>query len=806
MAEGVVTVSTKKAEPEKQTQLYYEDGSPIAPADVAGAVTRGEAFTTGDTVRVVGAGGETGTVSRGGLANTLAQQGASVETASQGRQRELRQDAGSLSGMAKTAGEGLLRGATMGFAGPEQFYDAEGRERALARMQANPKIAGGTELAGALGSAVAASVLSGGTASGGAAARLAALGARGALTPFRAAAALGEAAEGLVGGSGVLARGAALGLRGAAEGALYGTGHEVSQAALENVPLTAERLLAGAWDGAKLGGAFGAGLGVLGAGVGKAGRAIVGRMAESGDDLTKATGSFAERTMARQHLDGARIWKKVTSDGTDAARPARIGRKLLDADVPSEAKAALRRVEELADEAGGRLTAVAKVADDTGVLASADRVVAAVDDQVAKLREVPFGDSHAIADRIEKQIAPFRERFASVPGVANDTAPTLRFSEVWGLRKSLDDFVYKEGRSGGPAKEALEEMRDAFRKELDDTMAAAAETSGADPGLLKAWKQASEDYSDFALTKESLEGLVQKQGKNRAFSLTDSNTSNAMGLLMGVLSGSPITGLVGAAATGAAHKLIRERGAGVLAKIADRTGGVAGKMELAGKAAALLESPKVLSTPAAINLSEAFERYSTQVTQAQSDPAGFAKRLAGATADLELRYPEVAAQVQQTMVADAAYLDSLHPSPASRINNTITPNAVKPGLYSFNQKQAFIDAATALDNPLGVFEDIARGELPLTKIEALKARRPLLWGEMRTTVIKYTTQREEELPFSRRMLLGTAFDFPSDWSLLHVGEIQAAMAPPGPKSPNDPTAAPSKVNTDPGAQIEPGSF
>jgi hypothetical protein len=267
-----------------------------------------------------------------------------------------------------------------------------------------------------------------------------------------------------------------LGARGAVEGAVYGAGHEVSQAALEDVPLTAERLLAGAWDGAKVGGVFGAGLGVLGAGVGKAGRAIVGRMAESGDDLTRATGSFAERTMAKQHLDGAKIWKKVTSDGADMARPARIGRKLLDANVPSEAKAALKTVTGLADEAGGRLTAVAKAADDTGVMASADRVIAAVDDQAAKLREVPFGDSHAIADRLEKQIAPFKERFASVPGVANDSAPTLRFSEMWDIRKQLDDFVYKEGRAGGPAKEALEEMRDSFRRELETTLAATVTT------------------------------------------------------------------------------------------------------------------------------------------------------------------------------------------------------------------------------------------------------------------------------------------------------------------------------------------
>lgn len=791
---------------EQQSQLYYEDGSPIAPADVAKAVTEGKAFSTGDDVRV-NVDGQSAKVGQGGLANFLAQRGATVETDSQGRQRALRQDAESLGGMARTGVEALARGATMGFAGPEQFYDAEGREAARARMLANPKIAGASELAGALGSAVATTMLTGGAGAGvagsGLATRLAGLAGRGALTPWRAAAALGEAAEGVVGGLGGVAR---LGARGLAEGAVMGAGHEVSQAALEDVPLTAERLLAGAWDGAKMGGAFGAGLGVLGAGVGKAGRAIIGRMAESGDDLGKVTGTWAERAMGKQVLgNNAKIWRQVTNDGADMARPARIGRKMLDADIPTSTPAALKRAGELADEAVGRMKAVAQVADDAGVVVQADRILSTVDDQIAKLKETPFGDFQSIAARVEKEIAPFRARYGSTPGAANDTAQTLKFSELWDLRKKLDTVVYREGAARGPAKEALEEMRDAFRREIDDTIEAAATTSGAPPELLTSWKKATEDYSDFSLVKRSLRELSNRQSKNRANSPSDYGTGGAAGLLMGILSGNPITGLAVAAATGAAHKLIRERGAGVLAKIADRTGGVASRMELAGKAAALVEAPKKVAIPAAVNVGEQFKHYSELLSQAQTEPAKFAERMATATADLAIRAPEVAQQVQRTMLGDMAYLNELHPKPASRLGASMTPQAVKPAFYAFNQQKAFVDAAMALDNPLSVFEDIAAGELPLTGIAALKARRPALWSEMRMTVVKYTATRQEELPFSRRMLLGTAFDFPSDWSLLHIGEIQESLALPQ-KKPNDPTAAPSKVNSDPGAEVAPGGF
>jgi hypothetical protein len=77
---------------------------------------------------------------------------------------------------------------------------------------------------------------------------------------------------------------------------------------------------------------------------------------------------------------------------------------------------------------------------------------------------------------------------------------------------------------------------------------------------------------------------------------------------------------------------------------------------------------------------------------------------------------------------------------------------------------------------------------------------------MRQTVVKYTVTREEELPFSRRMLLGVAFDFPADWSMLNVGAIQESLSPPAPPSQNNPKAAPSKVNSDPGKGIAPGGF
>lgn len=815
------------AEPQlQQAQAYDESGKPIAAEDTAAALREGRArFQQGAKVYAKNPDGQLVSLD----AADSATPGYQVLSQAELRQERLRQQAESAGGLAKTAAEGVARGATMGFLGPEQFYDSEGREAARARQQYNPNLSAGSEVAGALGATVAATALSGGAAAGTAGGRVATLAARGALTPFRAASALGEAAEAATAarlGSGLLGTAAKMGARGAVEGALMGAGHEVSQAALDDVPLTAERLLAGAWDGAKVGGAFGLGLGVLGSGVGKAGRAIVGRMAETGDDLGKATGTWAERAAFKQQVGNqGKFFDQATKFGKDTAGPARIGRKLLDADMPTSAPAALKKAEVLRQGALERMKGVVKAVDDAGVTASPEAVLATVDDQIAKIREVPFGDAQAVADRIERNIAPFRERFGPrrlerPPGAASfgpdgfggPAAPMpfapearVKLSEMWDFRKALDDSINFEVAQRGPAKQALMDMRSAFVSELDDTIARAAETSGMDPGLLSAWKRATEDYGDFALIKDGLKGLIKQRSKNRAISPTDYAAGGLMTLLSG---GNPLAGAATGAASAVVHKLIRERGLGVVARIADRTGGVAARVEEAGKMAAMVtKAPKRLATPAAYSVSKLFTHYSDALTQAKAEPEKFAEKMAQATADLSLRAPEVASQIQQTMLADLAYLDKLHPVPASRQGATLTPMATPPAFYAFDQKRAFVEAAMALDNPLGVFEDIAKGQLPLAGLQALKARRPLLFAEYRQSVIKYTSTREQELPFNRRVLLGTAFDFPADWSMLHVGEIQESLTSGDPSGkPNDPTAAPSKVNNDPGAAINPGQF
>jgi len=84
-----------------------------------------------------------------------------------------------------------------------------------------------------------------------------------------------------------------------------------------------------------------------------------------------------------------------------------------------------------------------------------------------------------------------------------------------------------------------------------------------------------------------------------------------------------------------------------------------------------------------------------------------------------------------------------------------------------HQVESFLRRVQALNDPLSVAEAIANGEVSLEAIDALKVRRPEMYQELRTDIIEATTQRDKPLPFSRRVTLGVAFEFPADRSLDH---------------------------------------
>jgi len=238
------------------------------------ALATGQYWVPKEDIRVISSDGATGVVKSNAIMEAF-KRGFKIETPEQKLKRE-QENTGVWEGVVKGAGAtaaGVARGATAGVsdvalsdpgfpfgASTEAVMedpegDAEARRKYLAEAREQYPI---SSTIGELGGIAASLVHPGGYAKG--AAQLGGLAAKG-VTKLTAKKGAGLARKIL------LEKGAPLAARGAAEGPIYGVSQVISEEALageDGIPITAERLLAGAGTGALWGGVagpvFGAGL------------------------------------------------------------------------------------------------------------------------------------------------------------------------------------------------------------------------------------------------------------------------------------------------------------------------------------------------------------------------------------------------------------------------------------------------------------------------------------------------------------------------------------------------------------------
>jgi hypothetical protein len=769
-----------------QPTAFTPEGQPVPQEEMDAAVKEGRAsFEKGKRVYAKNEGGSFVTIP----AEDAGLPSYRLLTDDQIKQERLKADAGSAGGMAKTALEGAVRGPSFGYLGLEQLYGPEERAAALARKQVNPGIAGFSELAGVVGAGALASLLSGGAAApaaaeglGGAAARLVG---KTVAAPWVAGEAAGTAAQRGVQallGEGLAGRAVGLGAKGAVEGAIGGAGGQVSKAALEDVPLTSERLLSGAFEGAALGGLLTPAIGVLGHGVGRGLRAIRGNRT-----VQQAAGSMARKqalhTVGIESRDelgdmlGKELLANMKAGDTAGTVLERVGaartatREAVDA-IQTKVDDALRARPDLHPDLRGAVAKADELLDPLrkssapGIRAQAGQI----DDRLAGLREVASGD-------------PVKVRLADgTPSVA--PREPLTFAQL----EELHESVKLPKATSAEHARLFEKVERVIAEPFEST-------------TKRVLGDGAKEYTALKDKLGRLDRIIAEAPAPGASGLAGAMGGLEMGTLLSAMTGN-LGGVVAGGAAGIAKKLVQDRGSSVMAVMANKVAQSTTRVDAAARVAAMVDLPRTLPTPVTTNVARLFERYTKDLEQSDEEVADQLGRL---TAGLDDYAPEMAHAVTQRALEDRAYLKSVAPVPTTNVNQTLTPKATKV-TYSFDQKKAFVESAVALERPLSVFEDLARGEWPRQKIETIKERRPLLWDEMRTSVVRYTAQRDEELPYPRRMLLGVAFGFPSDWSMVNVGTIQESVAAPPEKAPTDPTAAPSKITDNPGAAIEPGGF
>lgn len=719
----------------------------------------------------------------------------------------------------KTGIEGELQGQTFGLYGAlaglvAPDYAAEIK----ARQEAHPLWSAANELKGAAGATLAASVLAGpaGAEAAEASGGVRALGtiARTITAPARALGAVGRGAEGVtmaglrgLGYTGATAPGRigagliAGGATGAAEGGALGAMHEVTQAALENRELSAEKILAAAKHGAIIGGVAG---GVLGGG-GSAGREVL-RAVSGGRSFSEVMSDVAEQRAVKAVTGNyQKAYNELTNDGANPDAINRVGRKLLDRGVPlSSEEAAIKALNEQLDQAGTRMRTVAQQVDKDSPYFDMSEMVNAAKDIAEKYRATDIADYKRIANKIERQVKPVEK------GI--EEGKLWRFEEAWDWRSKLGKTIKWSARAGDPVADAQRELYGKSDGALTNWV-----QQYATPEVKAAWMGAKEDYHDFLIMRNAAEKLSIARQKNRFNSPSDYGTG-ALGFL-GALTGG--IGAMGSALTGVAsaqaHKVLRERGPAAIARVADTLAKVDGNLRTAmegaitGKAVAPL--PQV--PPAAITVSEAakpflltsspdrFEARAAELQAVTQNPKLLMERVSKATTDLAPLHPDLVVALTQAVQRTNQFLLSKLPMPLSRRDVSLTPLQEPLRVPQF-ERDKFLRYADAVDHPESVVAKLTYGQIDREGIEALKATAPETWSQLRVMAVKMVAQQGKALPFNRRMLLSLAFDFNGDWSLLpqNLNAIQESFAPapeqgtPPPPSAKTPTQASEQMQTD----------
>lgn len=782
-----------------QPIAYYEDGTPIPAEEWEQAVQSGQARWEGGTeIRAVSPDGTRVTLPAEQYADAIAS-GYRIASPEEVARAQAEREHGGLGGMALAGVEGAARGLTFGLSDQVAvgFGGEDYQRAAAARREVNPGAAAAGEIVGA----VAPIIATGGT---GAAARVTAgagLLPRGAAAAGRGAGALAErmlarqAAQGGV--RSIVARGVAGAAEAGVEGALYGVGQAITDNALTDADLTAEKILSSAGEGALfgglLGGALGGTLGAASLGFGAARDVALRRLGS--ESTSEALQRFADRRAFKQVTGN---YKKpvlaATAKGDGALE--RMGRKLIDERAPMrKLDEFVPWVEKRTQRAADDMRAVASQLDDAGVKLDGQALLRRADEVINSYASRMDDDFRKVANRLRRKIRPLRNAIdppqpkakgkqqivvdpvfgTRVIDPVAPPAPAPRefsFSEFWKIRQDLDKTINWGKRSGDMSTDAMKELRDAFRAELDDMI-----ERGQGPLDLKtAWKRASQDYGDFVLLRDHAAEYAKNRASNRSVSLTD-YLAGIGGAATSIATGN-IGGILGAGAMTVGNKLAREQGNYLLARMADRLAKFEGRFETAAQVLAGVRKASELRhaiAPSAVSIADKFERTREQVKQL-GNPQTAVTVLARASEGLEDR-PDILHALHQRLLGDAQYLQAQMPQPLTRAAASLTPNAEEARVPPV-QMRRFVARADALADPLSVVEDLARGQLDRDALETLKERRPRVFQALREQVIIYTAQRGDALPYKQRLLLGMAFEFQSDESLMpeNMAAIQQAYA------------------------------
>lgn len=356
--------------------------------------------------------------------------------------------------------------------------------------------------------------------------------------------------------------------------------------------------------------------------------------------------------------------------------------------------------------------------------------------------------------------------------VTPDGAPSL--GQLDRIRQGIGDELAAAKRAGKKDEiRALSQVYGSFTDAIDTTI----ERTLAPQGIsLAEFKEAKRVYSSLSLVKGAIDDLKFAQARGTP----QPKASDEAGLAYAFTS--LLTGNFGAAASSAARaiggKLLGDSLPGTLAGGAAKSTAMlelGARAIASGSRVAARELPKAASSGLRYAMRVRPEETVTELREITSSPQRIMQYAADRTSDIAPAYPDLAMQMQKLIVGDLQYLAQTAPPGFREQASALTPSSRSKAVYSHPEVQKWLARAEALENPAEVVRSLVEGEIQFETIEALKARRPQMWNELRQGVAAELAVRPDDVPFKRRIFLGTAFEFPADYSMTPdvAAELQA---------------------------------
>ena len=564
------------------------------------------------------------------------------------------------------------------------------------------------------------------------------------------------------------------GVGGLVEGMFLGTGQLIHEAALGSAELNAESLLSHATVGGLIGGAFGASVGGAIAGL-----SYAGKYAAKGADA--ALSGFTNREKAAFEVMG---YTPSQIAKTEARRPgfgsdlANFMEKDLKLAATDSTESLVQKIDAVKETAGKGIGATIQAADDLAANIPGVRLNAKdLNVELATRLEEKFlskESTDVIAKREQKQIQQFYDDL-----IVNKADKELTIKELQSLRQTADlrSKMEKLQEQRTPIQEAYYEARNFYAEKLREQMKVVSERGGAE----QLYSEFVKNNKLFSMSKEVENKLATKAAKGEHLNAV---ATTAFGMATGAISSQDLTGAgLGGLTALAGRKFLQSdirRNLVVMGKIEKAQMTMDKVMKTAVKSffepASKVVEPAVLKTlqshelgkdlegkkPA--NMSAAYLNFKKTMSAYAQNPEAFMQKVNRSTSLLQFAAPNTASILDAKTVKAMMFLGQKMPKQHS------TPGVLdvlkKPKMPSNYDLAKFHRYLTAVDDPKSVVRDLASGRISHEGIEALREVYPTLYSKLQDKIVDQLQTSGHELPYNRRVQLGSLFGIAADDSML----------------------------------------